>query len=308
MEEALEIRVCAREQLHAALELVLESLPPDQRGPLVDSLGRARGEPLAPFDALVVATEGPRLLAAAWGQPQPGKTASLWTPRARRRRLTSDVAIAMVERVVALADDAGVAVTQTLLEQEDDATLTPLLRSGFRRMAELWYLEWTPSTGLIGDALADAEFPAYDPGAPGRLERLVERTYADTLDCPELEGMREVRDVLHGYRGTGEHDPELWRVIRHGGEDVGVLMLAEYPESRQLELVYVGVAPEARGRGLGARAVREVQKVARERGAQRVVLAVDSRNKPAVDIYRAAGFRRWAHRYAYLRRAGGGWR
>lgn len=295
---------CEPADLRAALTLVLRTLPADQRAPLVDSLAKLQDEPLGAFQALLVAKQGDALAAAVWGQPQPGKGCSLWPPQAESGEPSTELTSALIQRVTAIADKAGVSITQTLAEHRHGPLHRALVACGFVDLAELRYLQWRPQTHHPAPLSDAVEFAPFDERRQNRLERLVSRTYQGTLDFPELDGARNVADVLHGYKAVGEYDPTLWKYIRQGEQDVGVLLLAEHPESRQLELVYVGVTPEARRRGLGAAAVAEAQRVALDRGAQRLVLAVDARNEPAQDIYRRAGLREWARRHAYLRRNG----
>ena len=78
------------------------------------------------------------------------------------------------------------------------------------------------------------------------------------------------------------------RVAR--GVDVGCLLIADWPQNDQWELIYMGVVPEARGRGYGVAVVRQAQWLAGCAGRQRLVLAVDTANEPAMRVYAAAGF------------------
>lgn len=300
MTDRYQIQICSSAELRPALSLVLRTLPADQRAPLVDSLARLQGEPLGAFAALAVAKRGEELSAAAWGQPQPGKGCSLWTPQAETGNVAPGLAAPLIDRVTSVADAAGVAVTQTLTELPQGPMHAPLTQCGFRRVAELKYLEWkvqpchrTPDSKIL--------FEAFDPKRQRRLESVVAETYQGTLDFPELDGMRRLNDVMYGYQCIGEFQPDLWEILTLDGRDIGVLLLTEYPATRQLELVYMGIVPAARGQAAGAVAVNRAQAVACRRGVDRLVLAVDARNDPAQAIYQRAGFRPWARRYAYLR-------
>jgi ribosomal protein S18 acetylase RimI-like enzyme len=55
-------------------------------------------------------------------------------------------------------------------------------------------------------------------------------------------------------------------------------------------LVYLGVIPAARGHGYGLALTRHALWLARQFRRQRVVLAVDAANAPAISVYEAAGF------------------
>jgi ribosomal protein S18 acetylase RimI-like enzyme len=146
------------------------------------------------------------------------------------------------------------------------------------------------------------EFQAWTAAEHQRLAAIVQATYAATLDCPAMNGVREVQDVLAGYRATGVFDAGRWWIVRHEGRDVGCLILADFPEQDTWELVYMGIVPGVRGRGWGGQMVRRAQWLARRAGRSRVVLAVDAENAPALRIYGAAGFRAFERRSVYVKR------
>ncbi len=124
----------------------------------------------------------------------------------------------------------------------------------------------------------------------------MEATYQQTRDCPQLNGVRDVEDVLAGYRAAGVFDAGRWLIVRHAGTDVGCLLLTDFPEHDNWELTYMGVAPSARGNGWGIEMVRYAQWRARLAGRSRLVLAVDAANDPAIRMYVAAGFQAWERR------------
>jgi mycothiol synthase len=134
-----------------------------------------------------------------------------------------------------------------------------------------------------------------------RLGALVERTYEGTLDCPRLNGQRKTSDVLAGYRAAGKYEPERWFLLRHGGRDVGCLLLTLHPAHQQWELVYIGLIPEVRGRRWGIEAVRRGQFLAGRAGATCLLLAVDAANEPATAMYASAGFTAWDRRSVLVR-------
>jgi GNAT superfamily N-acetyltransferase len=137
--------------------------------------------------------------------------------------------------------------------------------------------------------------------------RIIEQTYEETLDCPDLGGQRNLSDVLAGYRATGVYRPANWFFVcaddanRQSREDVGALLLAEHPGARHIELIYMGLAKSARGRGWGKQIVRQAQWIARECGAERIVSAVDAANIPGMAVYRDAQFTEWDRRSVFLR-------
>ncbi len=142
-------------------------------------------------------------------------------------------------------------------------------------------------------------------GADAALVDLLDRTYEGTLDCPELCGMRETPDILASHRATGRWDGALWWILLERGEAVGCALVNVVPEQHGAELVYMGLAPGARGRGLGARLLSKAMRALAERRPGEVTelaCAVDSRNGPALRVYGRAGLREFTSRMALVRR------
>ena len=108
---------------------------------------------------------------------------------------------------------------------------------------------------------------------------------------PELEGTRGLEDILAGHQAAGLFVPERWRLGRLPGEPeaAAVLLLTEVPGRDAWEVIYLGLTPAARGRGLGRAVIRHALELARGH-APILELAVDLRNTPAVRLYRATGF------------------
>ena len=58
-----------------------------------------------------------------------------------------------------------------------------------------------------------------------------------------------------------------------------------------IELTYIGVAPDQRGRGLGTKLLNAFIEISRSQGYRSVVLSVEKENSPAISLYESAGFR-----------------
>jgi ribosomal protein S18 acetylase RimI-like enzyme len=219
----------------------------------------------------------------------------------------------LVGRAVAFANDVDARLVQTLLPADCDAIAYRLREARFQHSAELYFLVSPPAAFPTEMPATELEFEAVGEegrGARGegreasenwrRLAAMVERTYVETLDCPQLNGVRPVAEILEGYRAVGQFDPRRWLIVRHAGGDVGCLLLAEHP-GRIWELVYMGLAPEARGKRWGLEITRHAQWLAGQGGAEHLVLAVDAENAPAIRAYTAAGLIAWERRSAWLK-------
>jgi len=129
----------------------------------------------------------------------------------------------------------------------------------------------------------------------------VAATYEGSLDCPRLNGRRDIEDVLSSHKSAGEFDPKLWFLLRERETPLGVLLLSESLRSDSIELVYLGLTPAARGRKLGELMMRQAYATVSARNQPRLCLAVDSQNTPALKLYYRHGMHRIASKLALLR-------
>jgi GNAT superfamily N-acetyltransferase len=267
------------------------------------------------------ACRGEQLLGAIWVQRQPGRTASFEPAQVVEESVGAPeeaerIAQALMQHAIAFAVEGGARMMQTLLLTDVGTDASRLQHAGFQHMAELLYLvsdrsafpESEPAEALelepLGPATRirdeNAPLQLFDRHSFSRLAEIVQRTYVGTLDCPQLDGVRPIAEILEGYRAVGRFNPAHWLLARRDGRDIGCLLLAEHPQGTW-ELVYMGLVPAARGHGWGLEMVRCAQWLARGGAAQRMVLAVDAQNTPAIEMYAAAGFETWDRRSAWLK-------
>lgn len=146
-----------------------------------------------------------------------------------------------------------------------------------------------------------AQIEQQHPGDADReLIAALEGSYEQTLDCPELCGLRAMPDVLESHKATGAFRPEHWLLIHKDERAVGCCLLTHCPSNESIELVYLGLAPEARGLGMGKRVLRYGISRMVHLGAREVSCAVDTRNMPAIHVYESIGFRRFDSRHGFV--------
>ncbi len=232
-----------------------------------------------------------RLIHTALAVASPGRSAMLFISPIRSKDDRQE-AVALVQKACHAQDPNRVRLIQSLVDPDQSRTRNMLLDAGFSDLAELEYLRRAPSEAARPLRLPDPSFrlQTWTPELEPAFERAILRSYEGTMDCPGLKGLRPIQDVIAGHRATGVFDPELWEVLMRDDEPVGVRLLAEVPQQRTVELVYLGLAPEARGRGLARALVRGTLSIAGQRGMDAVMLAVDRANRPALRVYRALGF------------------
>lgn len=103
---------------------------------------------------------------------------------------------------------------------------------------------------------------------------------------------------------TGRFEADLWTCLLAEDEPVGVMLLNVIPPREALELVYLGLAPRARGHGLARRLMLHGLSQVRRRHCRRMLLAVDERNEPAVRLYGELGFHPTTRKLAMIRSVG----
>ncbi len=239
------------------------------------------------------------LVGAMRVQLQPGRSAVIAAPSLLRTEAT-DTAVSLLAHVLEILRNRDVQVVQALVD--DQQTNGEILRTGgLAHVGELHSMVCLATQFPQTPPSADVDFHPCVDALHARLARVVQRTYAGSLDCPAADGLRSIDDVLAGYRGSGPLDPASWLIANQNGTDIGCLIVTEEPAHDQTELTYMGIVPEARGRGLGLSLVRHAQWMTRVSGRARMVLAVDAKNEPAKAIYAEAGFIRWSSRQVFLR-------
>lgn len=125
----------------------------------------------------------------------------------------------------------------------------------------------------------------------GEWCELINDTYVDTLDVPELNGARSIENTLEGYTANLIGPPKTWWALRENGANVGCLLLSPI-DSQCAELTYLGVIPRRREQGIGRAAMHFISTWMVEQQVRRLVLAVDDRNHHAIRLYESCGMNR----------------
>ena len=290
-----------------ALLLIGRDRPSD---PAVDHFQRFADEQSLDLSTLWVAAKGGQagpMLGSVLLVPNHGSTAMLFVGQAAGWSDTS----AVVELIKAVCDGpgrSGVSVIQSLIDPGQVVEGQVLERAGLSRLAKLIYMQRAIEPGEHRvprpTAMGGCDHPTiltYSEATHADFARAIQASYIDTLDCPGLVGMRKIDQIIAGHKGTGRYDPRNWLAYYDpAGQPIAVLLLAEVAQGSGMELVYLGVARDYRGKGVGGVLMQYAVSETARLGGTRLYLAVDDRNDPAVRLYTSMAFRASTRKIAFV--------
>lgn len=237
--------------------------------------------------------------------PGAGRVAMAFTSEpknAHQERELTEVIDAACERLPNLR------LVQGLMTPRERRAKAAFLEAGFRQIGGLLYLrrQWRdPAPAPPADWPEGVLVRNWRAGDDEALITALQRSYEGTKDCPELCGLRDGADVLASHHSTGEFDPSLWWIVFERDEPHGALLLNRCPSQGHTELVYLGLSPALRGRGVAQRLLALGFSALAARTERVVTCAVDERNDPARRLYEQHGFRTFARRVAVIRPVNG---
>lgn len=283
------------------LALAMQCWPEEERAEQLEMIRKQLSAKSGGF-VLLAARRGNELAGAMLAQELPGKSASIFLPQLAAGEEGSLTGESLVQEMLRILAADGIHLCQCLLAKGQTAPPS-LTAAGLQHSASLLYMTCEPQFPAAPVTMPGFKLVPFQEGDETALAQLIDATYVDTQDCPALNGLRDSLDVIEGYKHVGEFRREHWLTLveESSSRAAGCLILAAHPPHPTLELVYIGVAPEFRQRGLGAKLTRQAKWLAAQAGAERLVLAVDPANQPAIAMYSATGFWAWEERAIWVK-------
>ena len=239
--------------------------------------------------------------ALAFALLPPGRTAIVLFPAPGELGVAAEDQLAVMSELLTTLSECDLHYAQALVEPGVSTKSHMLRQLGFWRLAELNYLERDPGYPWVDPPAGEGlTWITYAEGTHAEFSATIEASYEQSGDCPKLNGLRPIEDVVASHRATGEFDPRLWQLARVAGRNAACLLLSRLTHGPMIELVYMGVAPAFRRRGLGSIVLRRALDLCRRAGARKLTLVVDSSNESASRLYDQFDFQRVTARDAYL--------
>lgn len=296
---SVKVTACPAGLFRPALELLYHRPDLASGAPPVQAVERQ----LEPAD-VVIATSGQQVLGVIVAQSAPGGVGWIWPPVLGPRGTSesldaSAVASMLVREAVAQLSRSGLNLAQALL-LPDSPDGKYLQEGGFRHVTDIIRMSRRCAREGGGRNQVELEFLPYSSHFRKALRQVIEQSYQGSLDCPELNGLRSVEDVIDSYRSGDPFRPELWLLGRRNDQFVGCVLLRHLGDLPRCEVQYMGVIPAARRQGVGLALLRQAIQLARSVGAFYLGLSVDVRNHPARSLYKALEFRQMDRRALFL--------
>ncbi len=302
--DQFQIQDLRREDIRSALHLAL----PSAAGTDYDLSDRAdhflsylAAQDLEINWKLGIVSQG-RLVGSVLGVVSPGKVAMILASPCTPETALCDAVTQALEMLEQKARRAGLAILQSLIPRDGADRAQVLSKAGYTFLADMRYLALEVPRSLPAEPQApNVVVEEYRSVDEATFRNVLGRTYEGSLDCPGLNGLRTMEEILLSHRHTGVHDPRLWLIAKVGDTPVGVALLTHVPLQSAMEIVYVGVVPEARGCSYGSYLVRLAIEHAMQANSTHLMLAVDHCNHYARKMYASFGFKETDRRHAWIR-------
>ena len=300
--ESPEILPCPPGDRPEALERLYQRAGPRERAGLVAGLLADEARGAFDLSGLWIARRRGRVVGVLLTASLAGRAGAVWPPEVEPSWGRAEVATALLRAGLEGLRARGMRIAQALLEVAMPRAAADLTRGGLPHVTDLVYLRRPTHPPLpVRPEAPRFTWQSFADNQAAAFAEALHSSYLGSLDMPELEGLRSLDDVVAGHRASGRFDPGRWLIGRRPGESApaAVVLMADQAGGQAWEVTYLGLAPAARGLGLGRATLAHVLDLARP-AVPELELAVDARNAPALRLYEAAGFRPFDRRAVHL--------
>lgn len=250
----------------------------------------------------LVASEEGEIVSCCLCIDSPGRSSAVYLPNWLPDPEATDAIIALLLKAVDEAQGRNIRFLQTIIPPGAGFEQRVYQQAGFERLADLIYMERDLAEPLVVEKPSPPlAWMTYSTETHRLFSRVLQDTYEGSLDCPGINGVRDIEDIMATHRSTGVFNPRTWFMGIADRDPVGVLLLSAVPEQGALEVVYMGLRPASRRKGYASALIEHAVRTARDAAALRLTLAVDAENTPARRLYSRFGFEETSRRSAWVR-------
>jgi mycothiol synthase len=298
--DSMKPRSAYPDELEPAIRLLFQNLTPEEQDQRVANTLHLVGSGELDPHGIFITRVSAGITGAQVCLPIVGSNALIWPPQVVDDALRQEREDHLIRHACAWLRTRGTKLAQCLLVPDELPQAEALLRNGFVHLTHLWYLRHNLEVSVtLLDTPVRLDYQTYADN-PELFHQVLLRSYVGTLDCPEINDLRSVAEIVAGHQAQGRFDPRRWWLALAGNSTVGVALVSEMSESGDWDVAYLGVVPEVRRRGHAREMMLKVLFEARGAGVARVSLCVDGRNEPAWNLYRSLGFEPYDRREVLL--------
>jgi ribosomal protein S18 acetylase RimI-like enzyme len=293
------IRPPTAEEFEPALMLAFRHLAPEEKKIRVQTLVQAFQRGAVIGDGIVVLDDAKQIAGVLYSQQRPDGSVLLFPPVAE----TTEHLETLYDALDSFCRQHNASAAVLLVDHLQVIDRKTLEHYGhFEFLSEMVFLVSALNKDEIGSTVSSLVFESVEDidRSWQRIVPLVEKTYQDSKDFPRLMGLMPIEGVLKNYQSVAAFSPDIWFFVQHGGQDIGVLLLTDTQDG-QLEITYMGLIPEVRGKGFGKELIRFAQQTAANRNGTFLLTSVDEQNAAALKSYLAAGFQAWDRKRLFIK-------
>ena len=302
------IKTASPDEWQLALSFFYHQHDAEERNLLVQQMLDSHHEGKVSLEQLLVAWQEKTIVGVMLLNQQPDSSVFFWMPVVKENDKANEIINQLLVDACQRMKQVEATYAQMVLMPEELDRSEQLLQNGFEQLATLSYLQRDLAESVMDEKekrALDVTFDrviSFDESLyQTRFAKLIESTYEGTLDCPNFTADRDGESALLSHQNSGVFTPDYWLLFEVAGDDVGLLLLNDHPDQSAWEIVYMGVAPQFRGRGYGKKMLQAgLQKVTNSE-REYMLLAVDCENRFASTIYENLGFVPIANRTVFLR-------
>ena len=224
--------------------------------------------------------------------PQKGGTAFIFLSDPSKLSDQSQIlALEALNQLIENASFAELSFLQLMVCPEESAKIKLAKQAGFEVFSTIHYMyrEINSKIGVVRIP-PKVSWQNYSKNNHDIFAAVIEQSWQESLDCPELPTVRSVEETIESYKAAGIFTRTYWSLMLVDDEPAGICLLSPLNADKSIELTYTGVIPKYRGQGLGRVMLNRAISLSAIDGYKIMTLAVDKNNHYAMNMYRESGF------------------
>ena len=194
----------------------------------------------------------------------------------------------LLQRAVERSRALGARLAHASTTPQGVAAQRLLIGAGFHEVRRQWQVRLELADFPVGEPVEGYKVRSMSDGEEPLLTQLQNRTFAGSWGfAPNV-----AKEITYRVRMGGGRPEDVLFLVVEAQPAAYCWTKSQVLDGEQVGIVWmIGAVPEFRGRGLGRAMLMESISFLKEKGARAIELTVYADNAPAVELYKATGFR-----------------